>query len=112
MSNDTHALSAASSPAPGPVTAAEMHAVLASALQPEFIDVQDDTASHHGHAGHNGAEFGTHFSLHIRAQIFTGLSHVQRHRLVYDALRDLMPRGVHALAIKAELSVAAVPPSL
>lgn len=85
------------------VTAAEMEAVLKAALQPEFIDVKDDTAAHHGHAGHSGAEFGTHFSLHIRARSFSGLSHVQRHRLVYDALRDLMPRGVHALAIKAEV---------
>ncbi len=94
-----------------PVTAAEMQAVLTAALQPEFIEVQDDTAAHHGHAGHSGADFGTHFSLHIRACSFTGLSHVQRHRLVYDALRDLMPRGVHALAIKAELPATPVSPS-
>lgn len=84
-----------------PVTAAEMQAVLTASLQPEFIEVQDDTAAHHGHAGHSGAAFGTHFSLHIRARSFGGLSHIQRHRLVYDALVDLMPRGVHALAIKA-----------
>lgn len=101
-------MSAAASPATSPaafqpVTAEEMKAVLTAALQPEFIEVQDDTAAHHGHAGHSGADFGTHFSLHIRARSFTGLSHVQRHRLVYDALRELMPRGVHALAIKAEL---------
>jgi len=97
--------------APEPVTAAEMQAVLTAALQPEFIEVHDDTAAHHGHAGHSGADFGTHFSLHIRARSFTGLSHVQRHRLVYDALRDLMPRGVHALAIKAELPAETQPPS-
>lgn len=94
-----------------PVTAAEMQAVLTAALQPEFIEVQDDTAAHHGHAGHSGADFGTHFSLHIRAHSFSGLSHVQRHRLVYDALRDLMPRGVHALAIKAELPAVPASPS-
>ena len=105
-------MSAAAFPAEfQPVTADEMKAVLTAALQPEFIAVQDDTAAHHGHAGHSGADFGTHFSLHIRARSFTGLSHVQRHRLVYDALRDLMPRGVHALAIKAELPVAPVSPS-
>jgi BolA protein len=94
-----------------PVTAAEMQAVLTQALQPEFIEVQDDTASHHGHAGHSGAAFGTHFSLRIQARSFSGLSHVQRHRLVYDALRDLMPRGVHALAIKAELPADQASPS-
>ena len=85
-----------------PVQASEMEAVLRAALSPQSLTVQDDTAAHVGHAGHSGAPFGTHFSLHIRASCFNGLSHVQRHRLVYDALRDLMPRGIHALAIQAE----------
>ena len=85
-----------------PVTAEEMERVLRAALSPEFIDVHDDTADHQGHAGHSGAPFGTHFSLRIRAACFNGLSHVWRHRLVHDALRNLMPRGVHALAIQAE----------
>lgn len=85
-----------------PVTADEMERVLRAALSPESLSVQDDTASHMGHAGHSGAPFGTHFSVHIRSARFNGLSHVQRHRLVYDALRDLMPRGIHALAIQAE----------
>ncbi|MES2089722.1 MAG: BolA family protein [Pseudomonadota bacterium] len=48
------------------------------------------------------AKSGRHFSVHLRAECFGGLSHVQRHRLVYDALRDLIPQGIHALAIKAE----------
>ncbi|MEK8087405.1 BolA family protein [Aquabacterium sp. A3] len=87
-----------------PVSAAEMDAVLRAALQPELLDVRDDTAAHHGHAGHNGQDTGTHFEVRIRAACFRGLSPVQRHRLVYDALRDLMPRGIHALAIKAEVA--------
>lgn len=85
-----------------PVTAREIETVLAAALEPEFVSVSDDSASHAGHAGSSGAISGTHFSLHIRAACFNGLSHVKRHRLVYDALRDLMPRGIHALAIQVE----------
>ena len=88
--------------ATGPVSAAEMEAILRAALQPEALVVRDDTAAHHGHAGHNGQDQGTHFDVHVRAACFRGLPPVQRHRLVYDALRDLMPRGVHALAIRAE----------
>lgn len=84
------------------VSAAQMEAVLTQALQPDLVKVTDDTAAHRGHAGHSGADTGTHFSIHIRGRCFNGLSHVQRHRLVYDALRDLIVRGVHALAIKAE----------
>jgi BolA protein len=84
------------------VTADEMERVLREALSPEVIEVKDDTAQHIGHAGHSGAPHGTHFSLRIRAECFNGLSPVNRHRLVYDALSDLMPRGIHALAIQAE----------
>lgn len=85
-------------PHPG-VTAEQILAVLTQVLQPLSIDVTDDS---HLHAGHEGAKSGRHFSVHVRAACFGGLTHVQRHRLVYDALRDLMPQGIHALAIKAE----------
>jgi len=84
------------------VTAAQIDAALRDALQPQHCEVIDDSSAHIGHAGHSGATSGTHFSVHVRARCFNGLSHVQRHRLVYDALRDLIPQGVHALAIKAE----------
>lgn len=84
---------------PTGVTADQIEAALKSALQPLSVEVTDDS---HLHAGHEGAKSGRHFSVHLRAACFQGLSHVQRHRLVYDALRDLIPQGIHALAIKAE----------
>ncbi|NBD22005.1 BolA/IbaG family iron-sulfur metabolism protein [Aquabacterium fontiphilum] len=86
----------------GPVHASEIETALRAALQPELLLVRDDTAAHIGHAGHNGQAFGTHFEVRVRAACFRGLPPVQRHRLVYDALRNLMPRGIHALAIQAE----------
>jgi BolA family transcriptional regulator, general stress-responsive regulator len=82
-----------------PVTATMIDAALRQALSPETLQVDDDS---HQHAGHAGAAEGSHFSVTVRAACFNGLSHVQRHRLVYDALRELIPQGVHALAIKAE----------
>lgn len=88
----------ANAPLPG-VSAEQIEAVLQAVLRPESLSVQDDS---HLHAGHAGARSGRHFSVHVRAACFQGLSHVQRHRLVYDALRDLIPQGIHALAIKAE----------
>jgi BolA protein len=88
--------------AASPVKAEQLDAVLRAALQPESLAITDDSASHAGHVGHEGGDTGTHFSIHVRAACFKGLSHVQRHRLVYDALRDLIPQGIHALAIKAE----------
>jgi BolA protein len=84
------------------ISASQLDAALRQALQPASLLVSDDSAEHAGHAGHGGADSGTHFSVEVKASCFNGLSHVQRHRLVYDALRDLMPQGIHALAIKAE----------
>ena len=71
---------------------------LRQALTPSAIEVQDDS---HLHAGHAGAREGRHFSMRITSARFTGCNRVARHRLVYDALRVLMPAGIHALAIEA-----------
>jgi BolA family transcriptional regulator, general stress-responsive regulator len=75
-----------------------IEAALHQALQPDFLQVQDDS---HLHAGHAGAREGRHFSVRITSARFAGCSRVARHRLVYDALRLLMPAGIHALAIEA-----------
>ena len=80
------------------VSAADIEAALRSALAPESLEVVDDS---HLHAGHAGAREGRHFSVIITSARFQGLGRVGRHRLVYDALHTLMPRGIHALAIDA-----------
>ena len=80
------------------VTAEQIRLALASALQPQALEVIDDS---HLHAGHAGAREGRHFTVRISAHRFAGLPRVARHRLVYDALRDLIPQGIHALAVEA-----------
>ena len=80
------------------VTAAEIEQALRAELAPEALAVRDDS---HLHVGHAGAREGRHFSVDITSSRFEGLGRIERHRLVYDALRDLMPRGIHALAIDA-----------
>lgn len=52
--------------------------------------------------GHNvprGSE--THFRVLVVAETFAGVSAVQRHRLVFDALRAELESGLHALAVTA-----------
>ena len=80
------------------ICAADIEAGLRLALQPLLLDVQDDS---HLHAGHAGAREGRHFTVRITAERFNGLSRVARHRLIYDSLQLLIPRGIHALAIEA-----------
>jgi BolA protein len=72
---------------------------LRSRLRVHHLSVQDESALH---AGHDGAKSGGgHFRLQIISPDFTGLNRVQRHRLVYDALHELMAGAIHALAIDA-----------
>lgn len=83
----------------GPV-ATEMLARLNSALSPTRIELADDSEQHRGHGGYNPAG-ESHFSLRIESAAFAGKSRVERQRMIYAALGDLMEARVHALSIKA-----------
>ena len=85
--------------ATGPV-ATEMLRRLDSALSPSLVELVDDSEKHRGHGGHN-PEGESHFTLRIESAAFAGKSRVERQRMVYQALGDLMRERVHALSIKA-----------
>ena len=84
---------------PGPV-AAEMLRRLNSALSPARVDLIDDSEQHRGHGGYNPAG-ESHFTLLIESTAFAGKSRVERQRMIYSALGDLMHERVHALSIRA-----------
>jgi len=67
-------------------------------LQPTALEVLDESAAHAGHAGAQAE--GSHIRVRVASSLFTPLSRVQRHRLVYDALQDFIDAGLHALAIE------------
>ncbi|MBK0393355.1 BolA family protein [Ramlibacter algicola] len=81
-------------------TAEALRAQLEQVLQPSSLEVLDESQAHAGHSGSNGLGYGTHFRVRIDSPLFAGRSRVARHRLVYDALRDFLDAGVHALAIE------------
>ena len=83
----------------GPV-ASEMLRRLEAALAPTQIQLVDDSEQHRGHGGYNPAG-ESHFSLTIESPAFAGKSRVERQRMVYAALGDLMESRVHALSIRA-----------
>lgn len=72
---------------------------LEQALHPVALDVHDDSARHQGHAGAAGG--GGHYTVRIVSQQFAGQPPLARHRLVYQAVTDLMPSVIHALSIQA-----------
>jgi BolA protein len=69
-------------------------------LAPLTLDLHDESAQHAGHAGARPSG-GSHWHLAIVSEAFRGKSPVARHRMVYEALGDLMERDVHALRIEA-----------
>ena len=78
----------------------EIRAQLQSAFAPTSLDVVDEGHLHIGHAG----EGTGHFRLRIASAAFEGKTRVQQHRMVYDALAELMGNGIHALAIEVRSS--------
>jgi BolA protein len=75
-----------------------IRATLQAALQPSHLQIGDDSALH---AGHAGAAHGGHYRVEIVAAAFEGKPPLARHRMVYDALADMMRGEIHALAITA-----------
>ncbi len=76
-----------------------IRARLEAALSPVECVLEDDSASHRGHAG--AASGGGHYNVRIISSKFEGLRLVMRHRLVYDSVHDMMHNEIHALAIVA-----------
>jgi BolA protein len=71
-----------------------------AALDPVQVDLIDESSHHAGHAGYRPGG-NTHWRLTIVSPRFAGQSTVARHRMVYQALGELMQNPIHALAITA-----------
>lgn len=68
-------------------------------LAPVKLEITDESHLHAGHAGNTG---GGHFNVLIVSEQFAGLLPLKRHRLVFDAVGDLMQKHIHALSIQAK----------
>ena len=71
-----------------------------AALEPLELELVDESVQHAGHAGPRPGG-NTHWRLTIVSPRFAGQSTVARHRMVYQALGELMQNPIHALAINA-----------
>ena len=77
----------------------QIESELERSFEPTELLVKDQS---HLHAGHAGARDGKgHFDVTIVSQAFDGQNRVQRHRMVYDALSQMIETDIHALRIKA-----------
>ena len=74
---------------------------LTEGLEPQRLDIIDESDRHAGHAGARPGG-GTHYRVRIVSGRFAGLSRVARHRLVYGLLPAEFADGLHALAVDAK----------
>ncbi len=84
----------------GPVHS-EIEKRLTAELAPASLNVINDSASHHGHAGDDGSG-ESHFTVEIESAAFAGQSRLERQRMVNRALGDMMRDKVHAMVIRAK----------
>ena len=78
----------------------EMERLLTEAFSPTRLDVINDSAKHHGHAGDDGSG-ESHFTVVIEAPAFADKSRLERQRMINRALGDIPGERVHALVIQA-----------
>ncbi len=82
---------------------AKIRSILETAFQPTHLSIEDQS---HLHRGHAGAQDGRgHFAIEIASTAFEGKSPVAQHRMIYEALGDLMNTDIHALIIKIKSSM-------
>jgi len=79
---------------------AQIEQRLRAALAPLRLDIVDDSARHAGHAGARESG-GGHYNVSIVSAAFAGKNLIERHRLVYGALGELMHKDIHALSVQA-----------
>ena len=76
----------------------EVKLLLDPVLKPSYIEIDDESDLHIGHAGNNG---GAHLSLYVVSKTFINQTRIERHKLVYKILDGLIPSRIHAIKIQA-----------
>lgn len=76
----------------------KIKARLIEALNPDLLDVIDESAKHYGHPGFT--QDGSHFYIKIRSSSFHGCNRVKCHQLIYQALEGMLPDEIHAVRIE------------
>lgn len=76
-----------------------IRAYLQAEFAPDELEVEDDTHLHEGHAG--AKEGKGHFRVRIVSDRFSNTRPIDRHRMVFQALGDMMNTDIHALSVAA-----------
>lgn len=76
---------------------------LAVAFSPQRLSVLDVSEKHANHQSKHGLDKTeeTHFAITIVSELFAGRSRLQRHRIIYEVLVEILGYQIHALEITA-----------
>ncbi|MEB3702207.1 BolA family transcriptional regulator [Candidatus Bealeia paramacronuclearis] len=72
---------------------------LKTALDPQSLEVIDESHLHQGHSGSKSSG-ETHYFVRIGSAVFKNMNRIQQHRKVYEVLERELQSGVHALRIE------------
>ncbi len=80
-----------------PTRTDRIHELLTKALSPTQMTIINEDELHLGHVGAQSG--GGHFALTISSPHFAGKSLIQCHRMIYQALDEMLEHDIHALKI-------------
>jgi BolA protein len=70
-------------------------------LEAESVTIVDNSWMHAGHSGNpSNRPSGTHLAMDIVSARFSGVSAIDRHRMVHALLKEEMATHLHALELK------------
>jgi len=81
-------------------TLEKIESILKNQLDINHIKIEDESHLHSGHKQNRNAGSGGHYKAVIISKSFDNLSLIERHRLVYKALGDLIGKEIHAFSMK------------
>lgn len=76
-----------------------MRALLEEAFSPTQLEIMDESHLHEGHAGARDGK--GHYSVTIVSTRFRDARPLDKHRMVFAALGDMMRTDIHALRVHA-----------
>ncbi len=71
-----------------------------NALNPQHLEIADESHKHAGHAGNPNNSGESHFKIIISAETLNGKTPLEQHRIINKLLEEEFNQGLHALSIK------------
>jgi len=79
-----------------------IRAKITAQLQPEELEIINESDRHAGHSGNPNNDPETHFKLRIVSSKFEGMNAIKRHRTVFGIIKEELDGPVHACSLETK----------